>query len=168
MTTTDAGQHVTVSCRECRCPGTPGAYHERDEVYLAREPSLDLAMGAQFVLEDAQEEAAGSQTKFMRQVLRGWTKVYIREGVVGWNLVDAEGAARPLDIDEILADISLALPTADEASTHYTEKLLRPLGLAPAVTSPTGRTVRSKSRTKGSTGTPPEQSSPATLAASPR
>ena len=168
MAENDAGQRITVSCRECRCPGTPGTYHANDEVYLAPEPSLDLAMAAQFVLEDAREATPGNEKAISRALIVGWTKVYVTHGVLGWNLVDENGLDAPLSIPAILADVSLAGPVADQASTLYTAKITRPLGLAPAATSPAGRTVNSKSRTKRSTGTRHEPSSPVRLAASPR
>jgi hypothetical protein len=165
MDTNDLGQ-VIVPCRECRCPGTPGAFHPTDLVYLAPQPSLTIAMEMQFILEDAQEEAKGDQKLFERATVRRLLPLYVTLGVVGWNLVDAEGNALPLDTAAILADLSLSRPASDAASGLYTQKVIAPLGPTPSATLPAGRTVNSNSPARRSMSQRRGSSSPPASAAS--
>lgn len=166
MTDIDRGQAVTVSCRECRCPGTPGAYHPTDETYLAPEPSLRLGLSAQIKIQEATRQNTAGVTFDAEAATLDLFETFIRYGVTGWNLVDGGGMAVPLDIETILADMSLGMPTADKASTLYLEKVTAPLVKRLAEISRSGQTADSKSARKKSTTKRHKQSSPAGSVAS--
>jgi hypothetical protein len=129
---------VEVRLDGCYCPGTP---HDADVVYL--RPSLSMAggMAAQAAIQE------GASDQFVLQELLA--QVWIRHGVISWNLVD-EGGPLPLTPDNVVA----ALPygkggrlVAERADALYAEDILAPLRERLASISRSGRT-------NGSTSTP--------------
>ena len=129
---------VEVPLDACYCPNTP---HERDIVYLA--PALPMAggMAAQSAIADGLGDSITLQGML--------AEVWVRFGVVGWNLVDDTGDDLPLNP----ATIKAALPygkggrlVAERADDLYAEDILAPLVARLRPTSRRGPTNGSTSR----------------------
>ncbi len=148
---------VTVPIGPCGCPGTP---HEQDEVYLRPTISLDGGMAAQAAIMRHGADAEA--------LAKAWTPLFLRDGVTGWNLVDADGNPEPLDLDGLLTDFDAVRPVADKAAELYADSVLRPLLAASKQTSPDGRGARSTSAPRTSTRSRRKPSSPLALVASTR
>lgn len=152
---------VEVRLESCFCPNAP---HDSDVVYLA--PSLSMAggMAAQVAV------TAGMTDQIALQELLA--QVWVRHGVVGWNLVDDDGEPLPLTPD----NITKALPygkggrqVAERADDLYAQDVLRPLQERLKKLSKPGPTQRSPSTSRTRTRTPkqPSPSSTATTAKEP-
>lgn len=150
---------VEVRLDACYCPGTP---HETDVVYL--RPALTMAggMAAMGAIQD------GMTDQILLQELLA--KVWMRHGIVGWNLVDEEG--RPLPVDP--GTIEAALPyarggrlVADAADELYARSILDPLEAKLRSISPSGRTNGSTSTPRPSTRRRRSPSSTATTEQAP-
>lgn len=147
---------VEVNIGPCECPGSP---HEADLVYLAPALSMAGGMAAQQIISDIGGDLVALQ--------EGLSKLWIRHGVVGWNLVDEDG---PIPLTE--ANVVAALPfgkggrlVADRADDLYAEDILAPLVEKVAALSKrgsTGSSRRATSATNGSTPKPRKRSSTAT------
>jgi hypothetical protein len=149
---------VEVRLDGCYCPGTP---HDADVVYL--RPSLSMAggMAAQAAIQE------GATDQFVLQELLA--QVWIRHGVVSWNLVDEDGPL-PLTPDNVVA----ALPygkggrlVAERADALYAEDILAPLRERLASISRSGRTNGSTSTPRVSTRRRRSPSSTATTGEAP-
>ena len=125
---------VPVRVRDCACPDTP--HDEGDIVFIAPTLSLEGGIAAQQDLTAAFPDTDA--------VTRRWLITFVRYGAKGANFID------PFDVEILLADFTLATPVAEAANDLYSEAVLRPLGLTPSSSSPTGRTARSTSRTRKS------------------
>jgi hypothetical protein len=147
---------VPVPLGACYCPGTP---HEEDTVYLA--PALPMAggMAAQAIINEGLTDPIKLQ--------EGLAELWIRHGVVGWNLVDEDGRDLPLD----RATVIRALPygkggrlVAERADDLYAEDILAPLAERLSLTSKRGASNGSTSRRATPTSTRSSRSSTATTA----
>jgi hypothetical protein len=145
---------VEVRLGACYCPNTP---HDEDIVNLA--PSLSMAggMAAQSAI------AAGITDAIKLQELLA--EVWIRHGVVGWNLVDEDGDDLPVTPANFVA----ALPygkggrqVAERADGLYAEDILSPLVERLKSTSRRGPTNGSTSPTRKPTSRRRSPSSTAT------
>jgi hypothetical protein len=137
---------VEVRLPECWCPGTP---HEADLVYLAPSISMAGGLAARAIVIDEVDQGVDPIRLQERLAV-----VWIRHGIVGWNLVDEEG--QPLPLDE--ATVRAALPygkggrlVADKADDLYNEDIMSPLVAMSRSSSPRGRTNGSTSATPAST-----------------
>ena len=155
----DAGP-IEVSLGSCYCPGSP---HETDIVYLAPALSMAGGMAAQSVINEGMTDPLKLQ--------EGLAEIWLRHGVVGWNLVDEQGESLPLD----RASISAALPygkggrlVAERADDLYAEDILAPLAERVRTISQRSRTVGSISPTRKPTRKRSARSSTATTAKVPR
>ena len=151
--------NVEVSLGACYCPGTP---HETDVVYL--RPSLSMAggMAAQAAIQDG----IGDQILLQELLARVW----MRHGVVGWNLVDEEGSPLPIDpatIDQALPYGKGGFLVANKADDLYAEDILRPLQERLGSISNSGRTNGSTSTPRPSTRKRRSPSSTATTEPAP-
>lgn len=151
---------VEVRLDGCYCPGTP---HEVDLVYLAPQLPMAGGMAAQSAIND------GLDDSLLLQALLA--EVWVRFGVVGWNLLDDVGADVPLNA----ANIKAALPfgkggalVAERADELYAQDILAPLVARLPSTSRRGLTNGSTSR-QGPTRTrkPSSRSSTVTTAKAP-
>jgi hypothetical protein len=151
---------VEVRLEACFCPNAP---HDSDIVYLA--PSLSMAggMAAQSAI------SAGLTDSLKLQELLA--EVWIRHGVVGWNLLDEDGD----DLPVTPATIAAALPygkggrlVAERADDLYAEDILAPLVQRLKSTSRRGSNNDSTSPTPTRTRTRRSPSSTATTAKAPR
>lgn len=116
------GQKVTVHVGECGCPHTPHA--SGDEVYLA--PKISVALGSA-AIAGVNNLEAGSTGTDVEAVL---ARVYLRQGVIGWNLVDEEGEpvpATPRAVEERLTWGSGGMEVVNKADELYAEDLFAPL-----------------------------------------
>lgn len=145
---------IEVRLDGCYCPGTP---HDVDIVYLA--PSLSMAGG--MAAQSAMRDGFGDALRLQELLAEVW----VRHGVVGWNLVDEDGQDLPLDPSTIAA----ALPygkggrmVAERADDLYAEDILAPLVERLKTTSARGRRNGSTSTPKPSTPKPRSRSSTAT------
>jgi hypothetical protein len=150
---------VEVRLDGCYCPNKP---HEADIVYL--RPSLSMAggMAAQAAIQE------GVSDQFLLQELLA--RVWIRHGVVGWNLVDEDGNNLPLNPDNVIE----ALPygkggrlVAERADDLYAEEILAPLVARFGTISRSGRTNGSTSTLKPSIRKRRSRSSTATTERAP-
>ena len=151
---------VEVRLDGCYCPGTP---HEADLVYLAPALSMVGGMAAQGAIQDGIGDPIVLQSML--------AEVWVRFGIVGWNLVDESGGILPLDS----ATIKAALPygkggalVAERADDLYAQDILAPLERRLRTISPRGPTNGSTSR-RGPTRTrkPSSRSSTAITAKAP-
>jgi hypothetical protein len=137
---------VELPIGECRCPNTP---HDGDVVYLAPALSMSGGMAAQGAIHEA-----GTDTVRLQELLAG---IWIRHGVVDWNLVDEDGDKLALTPD----NIARALPygkggrlVAERADDLYAEDILAPLAERLRKLSQGGRSGRSTSPRKPRTKRP--------------
>jgi len=143
---------VEVRLDGCYCPGKP---HDVDIVYLAPALSMAGGMAAQSAIQDGMGDALRLQELL--------ATVWIRFGIVGWNLVDEDGADLPL------SEAAAALPygkggrlVAEKADDLYAEDVLAPLVARLASISKRGPTNGSTSSPRKSTRKRPSPSSTAT------
>lgn len=133
---------IEVRLPACYCPGSP---HEADLVYLA--PSLSMAGG---MASQAAIAEAGRDPIQLQEML---AEVWIRHGVIAWNLEDASG---PLAVTA--EAVRSALPygkggrlVAEQADALYAEDILAPLAERLKTISRRGPTNGSTSRAPAST-----------------
>lgn len=153
---------VPVNIGPCDCPDTP--HGDGDIVYLAPALSMAGGMAAQQLISDSGGDLVTLQ--------EGLSKLWIRHGVIAWNLVDEAG---PIPITE--ANVTAALPfgkggrlVADRADDLYAEDILAPLVERVGALSKRGSTASSRpatSATNGSTPKPRKRSSTATTVKEP-
>lgn len=150
---------VEVRLEACYCPGSP---HEADLVYLAPALSMAGGMAAQSAVLAGFED----QLELQEMLARVW----IRHGVVAWNLVDEKG--EPVEVNA--ANVAAALPygkggrlVADRADDLYAEDILAPLVQRLKNTSRRGPTNGSTSATRPPTRKRRSPSSTATTAREP-
>lgn len=150
---------IELRVRDCECPGH--AHNGTgDVVYMRPRASVPLGLAV-----EADVIAAAGNSQLLR---RSWIVSYIREGVVGWNLVDERGKPRPLDVQELVDDYAVGMVIAEKADELYGDAVVTPLLTRLFEPSEPGSTDDSTSPTEESTGSPPKPSSPATTAATKR
>lgn len=145
---------VEVRLEACYCPGSP---HEADLVFLAPQLSMAGGMAAQSAISEGITDA-----RLLQEMLAA---IWIRHGVIGWNLVDEDGDPLPTDP----ATVNAALPygkggrlVAERADELYAEDILAPLVQRLKTTSQRGRTGDSTSATPRRTPKPRRRSSTGT------
>jgi hypothetical protein len=138
-------ENVPVGLGACYCPGTP---HDEDIVYLAPALSMRGGMAAQSAIS----EGIGDGLKLQELLAEVW----VRYGVVDWNLTDEAG--QPVDLTP--PNIAAALPygkggrlVAEKADDLYAEDILAPLVQRLSSSSRRGPTGGSTSRTRKRTPT---------------
>lgn len=117
---------IAVRFRDCACPGTP---HPDGDVAELR-PHLDLAGGSEALRsvsvfsEDKDGNTLWKLAPSSEFQERLWP-VYLRRGVVSWNVVDEDGKPVPL---EAVADLPYedAYELADRADDIYGGEVLAP------------------------------------------
>lgn len=83
---------IEVPIGECRCPGTP--HPDGDVVWMRDRPDTAMALAA--------ESSMHQSSNLMGEPSAAVFSVYIRHGVVRWNLLTEEGKAIPVTFDTIL------------------------------------------------------------------
>lgn len=156
MTDSDRGHPVEVPIGGCRCPGTPRPHADGDVVYLAAKPGLRLGLAARQVVNDATDGPAMAADLGV---------VYLRYGIVGWNLVGDNG--RPLPPTPAAIEARLTWENGgeavvDAADALYSGAVLDPLVRRLSTSSAPGPTDDSTSQAQSSTG----PSSPTSLSPS--
>jgi hypothetical protein len=154
---------VEVRLEACWCPGTP---HEADLVYLAPSISMAGGLAARAVVIDEIDQGV-DPIRLQERLAQVW----VRHGIVGWNLVDEAGEPVALTEDNVRA----ALPygkggrlVADKADDLYNKDIMDPLVAMSRSSSPRGRTNGSTSATPRSTRRRRSPSSTATTGRAPR
>jgi hypothetical protein len=96
--------HVRV--RDCACPETP---HEGHFVFVTSTLSLEGGVEAEAALIAAITTAGKGpvDTKAL-EVL--WRDIFVRHGVVGWDLCDEDGEPIPFSLEALREDFSIARP----------------------------------------------------------
>jgi len=148
---------VEVNIGECGCPNAP--HSDGDVVYLAPQLSMAGGMAAQSAISEGITDSLRLQELL--------AAIWVRHGVVDWNLVDEDGDKLPLDPQTIAA----ALPygkggrlVAERADDLYAEDILAPLVARLKNTSRRGQTGGSTPPTPKSTSKPSRRSSTAASA----
>ena len=142
---------IPVRFRDCTCPGTP---HPDGDIAELR-PYLDYPGGAEAL---AAIQSVGDDTARFAEVLG---PVFIRRGVVAWNLLDEDGEPVPVTreaLDSLRWEDAYEL--ADKADDIYGGQVLAPLVKRMATSSPTGRTNGSTRRPRKSSPKAPTPSEP--------
>jgi len=122
---------VPVRFRDCSCPGTP---HPDGDVADLR-PFLDYSGGAEAL---AAIQSVLFDTDRFAEVLG---PVFIRRGVVGWNLLDDEGDPVPVTREALDAlRWEDAYELADKADDLYGGQVLAPLVKRMPASSKNGQT----------------------------
>ena len=154
---------VEVNIGECGCPNAP--HSDGDVVYLAPQLSMAGGMAAQSAISEGITDSLRLQELL--------AAIWVRHGVVDWNLVDEDGDKLPLDPQTIAA----ALPygkggrlVAERADDLYAEDILAPLVQRLKSTSRRGTTPAgsSTSPTPASTPKRSRRSSTSTTGKAPR
>lgn len=149
--------------RDCECPGTP--HPDGDEAYL--RPFLPFLPGAEAarlfngLMSVAAAEgitSPGTNEEDLEQAMTAYIAdhlfeivgpLYIREGVIGWNLVDEDGEAVECTREALEAlPYEQAYAIADKGDDLYTGRVLHPLELRLSASSngtPTATTSRTPS-----------------------
>jgi hypothetical protein len=119
-----------VRFRDCACPGMPHP-ETGDVVYLADKLPLPGVMAFYFSVSTWPDSASVADRV-------GWmAEIFVRHGVTGWNLLDEGGSARPLDVEELIADGAESYAIGEKASELYQERIFkRPLVSAASTSSP--------------------------------
>lgn len=147
---TDEGQEkvTTVRVRDCTCPGSP--HPDGDLVYL--NPSLPFLGGvaARSVLAAFGDPVVAEETL---------GRVYLRHGVIGWNLLDARGRPRTFSAEGVEAEFPWSTggrAIVEACDDLYQEEILAPLrerlgllsepGSMEPIRQETSRTKRSTSK----------------------
>lgn len=109
---------VPVRFRDCSCPGTP---HPDGDVAMLR-PYLDYPGGAEALAAIAKSDGTeGGIAQFIGPV-------YIRRGVVSWNVLDDDGKPVPVTPEALDAlRWEDAYELADKADDLYGGQVLAPL-----------------------------------------
>lgn len=149
---------IEVRVRDCTCPGTP--HPEGDVVYLAPKLSMRAGMAAAAIAEGTNSI----------EIANGLADVYLRFGVLGWNLLDDDGRARVFTPAGVEAEFPYGEGGAEISEACdglYAQDIIRPLrrrlaqvsgrgstGNSPQETSPKVRSIQSprKRSSTGSTG----------------
>lgn len=128
---------IPVRFRDCSCPGTP---HPDGDIAELR-PYLDYAGGAEALA--AIRQVADEPLRFP-EVLG---PIFIRRGVVAWNVVDEDGDPVPVT-DQALNELRWedAYELADRADDIYGGQVLTPLVKRMGSSTKNGRTAASTSR----------------------
>jgi hypothetical protein len=125
-----------VRVRDCACPGEP--HPEGDIVYLAAKLPFQ---GGLIANQQAIAQAEAVRKGDTNQLQNLWLETFVRFGARDWNFLDAEGNPIPFDVEELLADYSLALPVAEKANDlGYGDAAMAPFLRQPAKPSANGRT----------------------------
>jgi hypothetical protein len=128
---------IAVRFRDCSCPGSP--HPDGDVAYL--RPYLDYPGGAEAL---AALRAIADKPSRVAEVLG---PIFIRRGVVSWNVVDEDGDPVPVTseaLDELRWEDAYEL--ADRADDLYGGQVLAPLVKKTNESMKTGRTNVSTSR----------------------
>ena len=151
---------VEVNIGDCGCAHSNGSVPHPDGDVVYMRPKPDLAMGI------AAGAAIRQSGNYLGDTNAALYTVYVRFGVVGWNLVDRDGPV-PLTVgallDRLENPLSAGMLVANKGVELYHEAVLAPLAPAKSASRrPSPRTV-STSRNRGSgrsTPTSPPPSSP--------
>lgn len=134
---------IPVPIGDCRCPESP--HGEGDVVFLAPFLSMAGGMAAQGAIEDA-----GTDSIVLAELL---ARIWVKHGIVGWNLVDADGEPVPIStssINDFLPYGKGGRLVAEKADDIYAQDVLAPF---------VERVARLKASRAGSTRPPKASSS---------
>ena len=137
---------IAVRFRDCSCPDTP--HPDGDIAYL--RPYLDYAGGAEAL--SSVTIVSDDGTSRLREVVE-WPEhigpVFIKRGVVDWNVVDENG---PVPLHPALEELRWedAYELADRADDLYGGQVLAPLVKRMSMSSKAGRTNGSTPRRRKS------------------
>lgn len=139
------GEGQAVRFRDCTCPGTPHR-DDGDIVYL--RDHLGFAAGAEALRKISE---SGGEVALISELVG---PVYLREGPIGWNVVDERGpVACTKDALSALSFIE-AYPIVEKADLLYTVEVISPLVNRTNARSDHGQTGQSTPRNTRSSGSP--------------
>lgn len=148
---------VSVRFRDCACPGTP--HPDGDVAYL--RPHLNFTGGVAVVgLFSSPEWQAAAAALDQVQLTGLVGPVYLLHGMVGWNLLDADGQPVPFSAAEAVDSLPFgdALELVDKADDLYGQAVLGPLARRTANSSPSGPTNGSSSTSPTPSSSPKRRS----------
>ena len=134
----------------------PLAVHVRDCSTHPDGHSIFLSATLPFAAGYAAERQVFALNGAAPDVLIGaWLDTFIRHGVTGWDLCDAEGEPLPFDVEAVLSDYTLSRPVAVQIEElGWDSQVLDPLLARLPKRSRTGQTAPSTSRTPRQTRKP--------------
>lgn len=144
---------VEVPIGECRCPESP--HPDGDVVFLRDKPDMDMGLAARGVLAQKQGFVGEAEAAFY--------SVFVRHGVVAWNVLNDKGEPVPLTHANILDRLTWAeggAIVAVRATVLYQDAVLDPLALANAALMPRSHINGSTSPTPTSGASIPKSSRP--------
>lgn len=133
---------LTIPVRVAACP-RPDLHQPDHNVFVAPTISLDGGIEAERVMIDIIRNAKPTATDAERSdaLTRAWAPVYVRHGAKDWDFCDEQGDPRPFDVEEVLADYSIARLVANKCGElGYGSAVLDPFLNRQAKLSPTGQT----------------------------
>jgi hypothetical protein len=155
------GDQVAVRVRDCACPDAP--HDGGDEVYLRPRLGLEGGLAADAALLSLLTDHSSGEVERLVPPTIG--PIYVRYGVVGWNLADEDGPMA-LDVDALLDDYEMSRPIWEKADELYSQAVLRPLLAATRRYSPNGQMDGSTSPSRASRRKRPRQSGRSSRASS--
>lgn len=158
MNSIDRGQAVEVNIGGCRCHGDPRPHPDGDVVYLRPKPDLAMGLAATSALRQAGNLIGDNEAALY--------SVFVRYGVIGWNVLGPDGQTLPVTHDAILDRLGWeegGAIVATRAVALYRDKVLDPLLLmnsAPRPPTPVnGSTPQSPSSGRSRTSRKPSSHS---------
>lgn len=139
-----------VRVADCACPGTP---HDGHNVFVAPTISLEGGIKAEKAMLAVAAEDYPDEIARQKALTYAWAPIFVADGAKDWDLCDDEGNPRPFDLDEVLADYSMARLIANKCGE---------LGYGSAVLAPFLPQPRKPSRNGSTPGTTSRRRSPTT------
>lgn len=119
---------VEVPIGECRCPNTP---HEADVVYLRPKPDLEMGLASRSAIQQSGNLVGDTEAALY--------SVFIRYGVIAWNITDEKARPVPVNHGTILDRLGWAeggAIVALRAMALYQDAVLAPLAQARSGSAP--------------------------------
>lgn len=138
---------IEVPIGECRCPNSP--HPDGDVVWMRDKPDLAMALAARSAMHQS--------SPLMGEASAAVWSVYIRHGVVRWNLLDEKGKAIPVTFDTILDRMADWLHGGEIVSNRGSELYHESIFLPPAKP---GSSSQPPTPSNGSTPRSPESGPP--------
>jgi hypothetical protein len=129
---------MTARIDEVAVPGCPE--HDFHHVLVTSTLSLDGGVEAEAALI-AGITAAGKGNVDTKALEVAWRDIFLRHGVIGWDLHDEDGEPIPYSLEALRADFAVARPVLLHIENKdWGELVIAPFQTKPAKPSRTGRT----------------------------
>lgn len=148
MSAIDGGQAVEVNIGDCLCPGDPRP-HPSDIVWMRAKPDLQMGLAAIAALRQSGDYIGDANAAVY--------SVFVRYGVVAWNITDELGKPVPVTFEAILDRLGWlegGKIVAQKGMELYQDKVFVPLALPSSVSPQPTHSNGSTSRTRPSSRKP--------------